>query len=182
MFIRLFLVYLFIFLSEILASCPSIRSSIILSECVFDTSLYISLGAHIFNSHSIDFIGHYSLNKTEHLRNTLIYDLENRWMLLLPLLLKCPDQPVNLTFTECQYTMRQQKLMRKSSLISEYMTTQLSVMNMTDLGMQSVLYLQPGLFSKIISAEIKQNRIDFIQEKLLFVHVKHMIVPNNLFI
>jgi hypothetical protein len=103
-------------------------------------------------------------------------------MLLLPLLLKCPDQTVNLTFTECQYTMRQQKLMRKSSLISEYMTTQLSVMNMTDLGMQSVLYLQPGLFSKIISAEIKQNRIDFIQEKLLFVHVKHMIVPNNLFI
>jgi hypothetical protein len=60
-------------------------------------------------------------------------------MLLVPLLIKCAHQPVNLTFTECQYTMRQNKLST-----AEYMTTQLSVMNITDLGIQSVLFLQPG--------------------------------------
>jgi len=130
-----------------LASCPYIRTSVILAECVFDTSLYISLGAHIFNSNSIDFIGHYSFNNTENLiSNTLIYNLGNRWMLLLPLLLKCSQQPINLTFTECQYTMRHKRSTSKSSSITEYMTTQLSVINITDLGMQSVLFLQPGLF------------------------------------
>ncbi|CAF4880550.1 unnamed protein product [Rotaria sp. Silwood1] len=139
---------------QILASCPYIRTSIILADCVFDTSLYISLGAHIFNSNSIDFIGHYSFNNNNNnnnnnntenqISNTLIYNLGNRWMLLLPLLLKCSHQPVNLTFTECQYTMRQHKYTSRSSSISEYMTTQLSVMNVTNLGMQSVLFLQPG--------------------------------------
>jgi len=143
------IIYFFIFISQILASCPYIRTSVILAECVFDTNLYITLGAHIYNSNSIDFIGHYSFNNKENLlRNTLIYNLNNRWMLLLPLLLKCSHQPINLTFTECQYTMRQQKFISKSSSIVEYMTTQLSVINITDLGMQSVLFLQPGLFEK----------------------------------
>jgi hypothetical protein len=151
MFIRLFFVYFFIFISQILASCPYIRSSTILTECVFDTNLYISLGAHIFNSNSIDFIGYYSLDNnhnhtTDLINNTLIYNLGNRWMLLLPLLLKCSHQPANLTFTECQYTIRQHKYTSKASAITEYMTTQLSVINVTDLGLQSVLFLQPGLF------------------------------------
>ncbi|UJR09466.1 hypothetical protein I4U23_013704 [Adineta vaga] len=147
MFIRLFFVYFFILINSIRATCPYIRTSVILAECVLDTSLYISLGAHILNSSTIDFIGHYSFNNNrtdDFLTNTLIYNLSNRWVLLLPLLLKCSHQPVNLTFTECQYTMRQNKHMGRSSLITEYMTTQLSVVNITNLGMQSVLYLQPG--------------------------------------
>ena len=57
-----FLFIFIIFISQILASCPYIRTSVILAECVFDTNLYISLGAHIFNSNSIDFIGYYSFN------------------------------------------------------------------------------------------------------------------------
>ncbi|CAF1076383.1 unnamed protein product [Rotaria sordida] len=133
---------------QILATCPYIRTSIILADCIFDTNRYISLGAHIFNSNSIDFIGHYSFNNNNNrgnqISNTLIYNLNNRWMLLLPLLLKCSHQPVNLTFTECQYTMRQHKYTSRSSSIAEYMTTQLSVRNVTNLGMQSVLFLQPG--------------------------------------
>jgi hypothetical protein len=150
MFIRLFFVYFFIFISQILASCPYIRTSVILAECVLDTSLYISLGAHIFNSNSIDFIGHYSFNNNNNtenfITNTLIYNLGHRWVLLLPLLLKCSNQPVNLTFTECQYTMRQNEYSSRSSSITEYMTTHLSVINITDLYMQSVLFLQPGSF------------------------------------
>ncbi|CAF3425926.1 unnamed protein product [Rotaria socialis] len=146
--IRFCFVYSFIIVSQIVATCPYIRTSVILADCVFDTSLYISLGAHIFNSNSIDFIGHYSFNNNNHtenhITNTLIYNLGNRWMLLLPLLLKCSHQPVNLTFTECQYTMRQHKHTSRSSSIAEYMTTQLSVINVTNLGMQSVLFLQPG--------------------------------------
>ncbi|CAF3323453.1 unnamed protein product [Rotaria sp. Silwood2] len=74
-------------------------------------------------------------NNTENqITNTLIYNLGSRWMLLLPLLLKCSHQPVNLTFTECQYTMRQHKHTSRSSSIAEYMTTQLSVINVTNLG------------------------------------------------
>lgn len=136
------IIYLLIFLNQSFASCPYIRTSIILAECVFDTNLYLTLGAHVFNSNSIHFLGQYSFNNTENLlNNTLIYNLGHRWMLLLPLLLKCSQQPINIRFTECQYTMRQSK-----SSIGEYMTTQLSVINMTNLGMQSVLFLQPGLF------------------------------------
>jgi hypothetical protein len=150
MFSRLFFICLAVLVSQILASCPYIRTSVILTECVFDTSLYISFSAHVFNSNSIDFTGHYSFinyNTTENsVSNTLIYNLGNRWMSLVPLLLKCAHQPVNLTFTECQYTMRQQKYPSRSSSMAEYMTTQLSVINITDLGMRSVLFLQPGLF------------------------------------
>ena len=148
MVILKFSVYFFILLNSTWASCPYIRTSVILAECVLDTSLYISLGAHILNSNSIDFVGHYSFHNRNHtegfLTNTLIYNLSNRWVLLLPLLLKCSHQPVNLTFTECQYTMRQNKHVARTSSITEYMTTQLSVVNLTNLGMQSVLYLQPG--------------------------------------
>jgi hypothetical protein len=144
MLIQLFIVYYYLFQSQILASCPYIRASVLLTECIFDTNLYLSLGAHIFNSNSIDFLGYYSLNNTDHrISNTLIYNLGHRWMFPVPLLLKCAHQPVNLTFTECQYTMRQSKY-----TIVEYMTTQLSVINMTDLGMQSVLFLQPGSFER----------------------------------
>ena len=41
--------------------------------------------------------------------------------------------------------MRQTKYANRLSTTSEYMTTQLSIMNITDLGKQSVLFLQPGL-------------------------------------
>ena len=130
------------------SSCPYIRTSVILAECVFETSQYISLGAHVSNATSIDFIGHYALqhpNDTAQLNsNTLIYNLGHRWMLLVPLLLRCSHQPANVTFTECQYTMRQYPSKSRTS-VAEYMTTQLSVMNITDLGKQSVLFLQPGL-------------------------------------
>ena len=145
MFIRLFIICLNIVLSQILASCPYIRQSVILSECIFDTNLYISLGANIFNSNSIHFIGYYSFNQNYYTNNTLIYNLNNRWMLLVPLLIKCNNQPKNLIFTECQYTMRQTKFSDRLLSTAEYMTTQLSVVNITDLGMQSVLFLQPGL-------------------------------------
>lgn len=145
MCIRLFLVYLHLLLiSQLLATCPYIRTSIILSECVFDTDLYLSLGANILTSNSIDFIGYYSFSQTNPINNTLIYNLNNRWMLLVPLLIKCTHQPAHLTFTECQYTMRQRKSSDRLSATAEYMTTQLSVTNLTDLGMQSVLFLQPG--------------------------------------
>ncbi|CAF3393209.1 unnamed protein product [Rotaria sp. Silwood1] len=143
MFIRLFLVYVHILVSQILATCPYIRTSVILAECVFDTNLYITLGANILNSNSIDFIGYYSIGQNNNINNTLIYNLGNRWMLLVPLLIKCTHQPVNLTFTECQYTMRHNKYPNRFLSTAEYMTTQLSVMNITDLGMQSVLFLQP---------------------------------------
>ena len=150
MFIRSFFVYLFIFVSQISASCPYIRTSVILAECVFDTSLYISLGAHILNSNSINVIGHYSFGHNNNIdkliNNPLIYNLGNRWMLLLPLLLKCSQQPVNLTFTECQYTIKQRKHINRSPSVVEYMTTQLRVVNITNLGMQSVLFLQQGSF------------------------------------
>jgi hypothetical protein len=142
MFIRLFLICLHILLSQILASCPYIRTSVILAECVFDTNLYLTLGANILNSNSIDFIGYYSFGQNNQINNTLIYNLNNRWMLLVPLLIKCDHQPVNLTFTECQYTIRQPNRFLSTA---EYMTTQLSVVNITDLGLQSVLFLQPGL-------------------------------------
>ncbi len=146
MFIRLFFVCLHLLISQLLASCPYIRTSVILSECIFDTEHYLSLGANIFNSNSIDFIGYYSFNQTNHINNTLVYNLNNRWMLLVPLLIKCAHQPVNLTFTECQYTMRQTKYSNRLTSTAEYMTTQLSMVNITHLGMQSVLFLQPGLF------------------------------------
>jgi hypothetical protein len=42
--------------------------------------------------------------------------------------------------------MRQTKYANRLLSTAEYMTTQLSVINITDLGMQSVLFLQPGLF------------------------------------
>ncbi|CAF1026957.1 unnamed protein product [Rotaria sordida] len=132
---------------QILATCPYIRTSVILAECVFDTNLYITLGANILNSNSIDFIGYYSIGQNHNINNTLIYNLGNRWMLLVPLLIKCAHQPVNLTFTECQYTMRHNKYPNRFLSTAEYMTTQLSVMNITDLGMQSVLFLQPGEIS-----------------------------------
>ncbi|CAF1123452.1 unnamed protein product [Adineta steineri] len=147
MFIRLFLVCLHLVIGQILASCPYIRTSVVLSECVFDSNLYISLGANILNSNSINFIGYYSLGQKNNISNTLIYNLGNRWMLLVPLLIKCAHQPINLTFTECQYTMRQNKNPNQFLSTAEYMTTQSSVMNITDLGMQSVLFLQPGEIS-----------------------------------
>ncbi|CAF0806420.1 unnamed protein product [Adineta ricciae] len=147
MFSRLFLVCLLFVISQIWASCPYIRTSVILSECVFDSDLYISLGANILNSNSINFIGYYSLGQNSNLSNTLIYNLGNRWMLLVPLLIKCAHQPVNLTFTECQYTMRQNKNSNRVISTAEYMTTQSSVLNITDLGLQSVLFLQPGEIS-----------------------------------
>lgn len=136
------IVYLFCLeYRQIWASCPYIRTSFILTECVLDTSVYISLGAHVLNSNSIDFIGYYALNRSDQrISQALIYHLGHRWMFVVPLLLKCAHQTIPLTFTECQYTIRQ----RKSSMV-EYMTTQLSVINMTDLGMQSILFLQPGL-------------------------------------
>lgn len=148
MFIRLFLVYFHLLISQILATCPYIRTSVILSECVFDTNLYLSLGANILTSNSIDFIGYYSFSQTNSINNTLIYNLNSRWMLLVPLLIKCTHQPAHLTFTECQYTMRQRKSSNPSTTTSEYMTTQLTVMNITDLDEQSVLFLQPGLSKK----------------------------------
>jgi hypothetical protein len=96
---------------------------------------------------SSHFCGYYSFGQTNNINNnTLIYNLGNRWMLLVPLLIKCSNQPVNLKFTECQYTMRQTKYNNRLLSTAEYMTTQLSVINVTDLGMQSVLFLQPGLF------------------------------------
>ena len=146
MFIQLFISSLFLFISQTLASCPYIRTSVILSECLFGENLYSSLGANIINFNSIDFIGYYSfIQKTNQFNNTLIYNINNRWMLLVPLVLKCAHQPTNLIFTECQYTMRQTKYANRLSTTSEYMTTQLSIMNITDLGKQSVLFLQPGL-------------------------------------
>ena len=100
-------------------------------------------------------MGYYSFEQTNstdhHLRNALIYNLGNRWMLLVPLAIKCAHQPVHLTFTECQYTMRQTKQSHRLSPTPEYMTTQLSVVNMSDLGSQSVLFLQPGL--SVLSTE-----------------------------
>lgn len=141
MFIRLLIIGYFCLLQrQILASCPYIQRSVVLTDCVLDTSIYLSLGAQILNTNAIDWIGYYALNSTENrISDPLIYHLGHRWMFVLPLLLKCADQAVHLTFTECQYTMRQSK-----SSIIEYMTTQLSVINMTNLGMQSVLFLQPG--------------------------------------
>ena len=145
MFIRSSLFILFCLEQrQIWASCPYIRRSLILTECVLDTSVYISLGAHVLNSNSIDLIGYYALNRSDQrISQALIYHLGHRWMFVVPLLLKCAHQTIPLTFTECQYTIRQ----RKSSIV-EYMTTQLSVINMTDLGMQSILFLQPGLLKK----------------------------------
>ena len=147
MFIPLFLICLDILVCRILASCPYIRTSVILAECVFDTELYASLSANILNSKSIDFIGYYAFDQTNNnINNILIYNLGNRWMLPVPLLIKCAHQRVNLTFTECEYTMRQNKYPSRLLLTAEYMTTQLSAMNIAGLGMQSVLFLQPGLF------------------------------------
>ena len=154
MFIRssLWLVYLCCLLEQrqlLLASCPYIRSSFLLTDCLFDSHVYLSLGAQIVHSKSIDLIGYYALNRTDHrISQPLIYHLGHRWMFVVPLLLKCAQQTIPLTFTECQYTIRQ----RKSSVV-EYMTTQLSVMNLTDLGMQSVLFLQPGLLNMFESRE-----------------------------
>lgn len=128
-----------------MASCPYIRTSVVLTECVFDTNLYLSLGANIHNSNSIDFVGYYSTGQHHTINNTLIYNLGNRWMLLVPLLIKCAYQPVNLAFTECQYTMRQSKYPNRLISTAEYMTTQLSIINITELGTQSVLFLQSGL-------------------------------------
>ena len=163
---RLFLVCLHLLVSQIWASCPYIRTSVILAECVFDTSLYISLGAQIMNSSSVDFLGYYSLSQPnstdDHLRNTLIYNLGNRWMFLVPFLIKCAHQPAHLTFTECQYTMRQT---HRALSASEYMTTHLSVINITDLGLQSVLFLQPGLFDQ---NERSQRTFSSLQERLLY--------------
>ncbi|CAF1933002.1 unnamed protein product [Rotaria magnacalcarata] len=148
MFIRLFFIYIHILVSQILASCPYIRTSVILAECIFDTNLYISFGANILNSNSIDFVGHYSTGQHNNINNTLIYNLGNRWMLLVPLLIKCSHQSVNLTFTECQYTMRHNnKYPNRLPSSPEYMTTQLSVINITDLDQRSVLFLQPGEIS-----------------------------------
>jgi len=156
MFIRLFLVCLYIFISQTWASCPYIRTSVVLAECVFDSNLYLSLGANILNSNSIDFIGYYSLGQHNNISDTLIYNLGNRWMLLVPLLIKCAHQPVHLTFTECQYTMRQTKHGNRFLSTAEYMTTQSSVINITDLGMQSVLFLEPG-FRCFINSKKKRN-------------------------
>lgn len=149
MFIRssLWIVYFCCLIEQrqLLASCPYIRSSFILTDCLFDSNVYLSLGAQIVNSNSIDLIGYYALNRTDHrISQSLIYHLGHRWMFVVPLVLKCAHQTIPLTFTECQYTIRQ----RKSSIV-EYMTTQLSVINLPDLGMQSVLFLQPGLSRKI---------------------------------
>ena len=144
MFIQIIVVFSSLFPNQIAASCPYIRTSVLLKDCVLDPRLYLSLGARLFNSNSIDFLGHYSLDSTEQrITHPLIYNRGQRWMLVVPLLLQCAHQPVNLTFTECQYTMRTSK-----HTIVEYMTTQLSVMEMTDLGRQAVLFLQPGEFEK----------------------------------
>ena len=125
------------------SSCPYIRTSMILAECTFDTEAYRSFGAQIRHSNAVQFLGYYSLSQTnssgEHLRNSLIYNLGNRWMFLVPLLIKCAHQPRNFVFTECQYTMR-----ARSSSTAEYMTTQLTLMNSTDSTQQAVLFLQAG--------------------------------------
>ena len=150
---QLFLVCLHLFVSQIWASCPYIRTSVILAECVFDTNLYLSLGAQIRHANAINYLGYYSLSETnstdDHLRNSLIYNFGNRWMLHVPLVIQCAHQPTHLIFTECQYTMRQTLRSHRLSSTSEYMSTQLSVMNLTDLGRQSVLFLQPGLVEMI---------------------------------
>lgn len=142
--------YLPLLFASIIASpsCPYIRTSTILAECVFDIDLYRSLGAQIRHSNAIHFLGYYSLNPTNFTsvqrENSLIYNLGNRWMLLVPLLIKCANQPSSFTFTECQYTMRQSPSGQRLSSRSEYMSTQLTVMNLTDLHEQAVLFLQPG--------------------------------------
>ena len=151
MFIRssLWIVYLIYLIEQrqLLASCPYIRSSFILTDCHFDSNVYLSFAAQILHSNSIDLIGYYALNRTDHrISQPLIYHLGHRWMFVVPLVLKCAQQTMPLTFTECQYTIRQRR--SSSSSIVEYMTTQLSVMNLTDLGMQSVLFLQPGLYEQ----------------------------------
>ncbi|CAF1063462.1 unnamed protein product [Didymodactylos carnosus] len=134
-------------------SCPYIRTSVIVSDCVFDTGLYLSLGARIFNTRSIDFVGHYSLDSipvlpvqnklnTEPI-NTLVYNLSGTFVSIVPLILNCPRLPENIIFTECQYT----TIKLKSSKMrqqSEYVRAQLSILNVTDLGIRSVLFLQPG--------------------------------------
>ena len=101
MFIQLFISSLFLFISQTLASCPYIRTSVILSECLFDENLYSSLGANIINFNSIDFIGYYSfIQKTNQFNNTLIYNINNRWTLLVPLVHKCAHQPTHHIYTE----------------------------------------------------------------------------------
>ena len=167
--IRGFLVCLHIIVSRTLASsCPYIRTSIILAECVFDTSLYASIGAQIVHANSVDLMGYYSFDQTNstdhHLRNALIYNLGNRWMLLVPLAIRCAHQPVHLTFTECQYTMRRAEQLQRSSPTLEYMTTQLSVVNMSDLGSRSVLFLQPGLF--VSSVHFVEHRFRLFRRDL----------------
>jgi hypothetical protein len=152
MVIRLFLLGCLMYFNSLSTSCPYVRTSVILTDCVFDTRAYLSLGAHISHSKSINFLGHYSLhNQTnrsnQSVHHTLIYNLGYRWMLLLPLILKCSHPSINLTFTECQYTMRQNQHHSRSSSIAEYMTAQLTVMNISHLGMKPVLFLPPGLHS-----------------------------------
>ena len=143
MFIRcLFIIIILLRIRSSCSSCPYIRTSVILTDCVFDTNIYLSVGAHISHSKSIDFYGYYSLNQTEPPdHQTLIYNFNHRWMLLVPLILKCANQSIETLFTECQYTMRQ-----SSSSTVEYTSTQLTVMNVSHLGSQAVLFLPPGEF------------------------------------
>ncbi|CAF1062747.1 unnamed protein product, partial [Didymodactylos carnosus] len=124
--------------------------------CVFDTGHYLSLGARIFNTRSIDFVGHYSLDSTSLLPiqyklntepiNTLVYNLSGTSVSVVPLILNCPQLPDNMIFTECQYTTIKVKS-SKMKQQSEYVPAQLSILNVTDLGIRSVLFLQPALRS-----------------------------------
>lgn len=128
-----------ILLNQIHANCPYIRQSIVLSECIFDNSIYLTLNTRILNSNSIEFFGYYSLiNTTKTFNQTLIYQFDQRWMLLVPFMIRCANQPNDLVFTECQYTM---KISHRNT---EYMTTQMSMIELENLGKQSVLFLPAG--------------------------------------
>ena len=128
-----------ILLNQIHAQCPYVRTSTVLSQCIFDTNNYLTLNTHILNSNSIDFFGYYSLENTTNIFNqTLIYQFDQRWILLVPFMVRCVNQPDDLVFTECQYTMK------RSRTNTEYMTTQMSIIELEHLGKQSVLFLPEG--------------------------------------
>lgn len=124
-----------ILLNQIYAYCPYIRQSFVLSDCIFDSENYLTMNTRILNRNSIEFFGYYSLMNTTKLFNqTLIYQFDQRWMLLVPFMIRCANQPRDLVFTECQYTMKR----------SEYMTTQMTMLELEHLGKQSVLFLPAG--------------------------------------
>lgn len=132
------LLLFFVFIQSSSSTCPYIRRSIVLTDCVFDVSLYLSLGAHVTHSRSIDFHGHYSLDRSDD--QTLIHNFNQRWMVKIPFVLRCSNETVEVPFSECQYTMRQ-----SISSAVEYTSTKLSLMNINNLGLQSVLFLTSGM-------------------------------------